>query len=119
MQLVINDKTYNFKAGFGFIRRANKRTVVEASGIKKEVGLNMLITEILQGDVIALADALDLMNEGLVPRLEKGELETYLESLEDLEDLFRRVTDFFMLSNCTARTLKECKKNLEEQVKNN
>lgn len=117
MQLVINDKTYDFKAGFGFIRRANKRTVVEASGIKKEVGLNMLITEILQGDIIALADALDLMNEGLVPRLEKNTLESYLESLENLDDLFDMVIDFFTKSNCTARALQECKKNLDKQKK--
>ena len=36
MELTINNKVYNFKAGMGFLRKANKLVTKKVDGTKKE-----------------------------------------------------------------------------------
>lgn len=110
MELVINGNTYEFKAGFGFINRVNKKMSITQSGIKVDVGLSYLIGQLMVGDIFALKDALLAMNQDQKPKLTEVMLTEYLESEDtDIDALFEEVMDFFEKSNCTKKTVQNVK----------
>ena len=115
MELEMNGKTYSFKAGLKFMQKANKTQFVVHEGIRVDVGLAMMIGNIVEGDVMALRDALVLMNEGMTPRATEAIINEYIEDENtDIESLFEKVIDFFKMSNCTKKTVQKVE---EEKAK--
>lgn len=107
MELVIGDKTYQFKAGIGFMTQANKTQAVVNEGIRVEVGLQFMIGNIMEGDVLALRDALVMMAEGS-PKATVQIINSYIEDEStDIDALFEQVLDFFEKSNCTKKTVQK------------
>ena len=115
MELTIGNQVYEFKAGIGFMREANKRVVekIDNTDTYRGVGLTYLVAGIIDGDVDDLVDALDLMNEGRKPRVTRAQLEEYVEDVEDIDKLFEDVLDFFANANVSKRIVK----NLTERIK--
>lgn len=117
MELTINDEVYSFKAGIEFMTKANKTQVVVNEGIRVEVGLSFLIGNIMEGDVLALRDALVMMSTGS-PRATESIINSYLEDENtDIDALFEQVMDFFKNANCTKKTVHKLEETKEKQKK--
>lgn len=118
MELTINKKVYKFKAGIGFLRKINKTVTapVQGSDERKEVGLRMMLIGLMDGEIEDLINALDFTNEGLEPRITRKEIETYIEEVEDIDELFDKFLDFFGKANVSKRTMKLLKKQIEEAM---
>ena len=115
MELTIGNQVYEFKAGIGFMREANKRVVekIDNTDTYRGVGLTYLVAGIIDGDIDDLVDALDLINKGMKPRVTRAQLEEYVEDVEDIDKLFEDVLDFFANANVSKRIVK----NLTERIK--
>ena len=117
MEIIIDGVAYQFKAGIGFMYKADKRFVTKDEiGHEKKVGLTYLIADIMDGSIETLIESLLMMNEGQSPRIKKEQLEAYIEDEStDVDALFEDVLDFFGKSNCTKRTVRQLKKMVEAQ----
>ena len=115
MELTIGNQVYEFKAGIGFMREANKMVVekIDNTDTYRGVGLTYLVAGIIDGDIDDLVDALDLMNKGMKPRVTRAQLEEYVEEVDDIDKLFEDVLDFFANANVSKRIVK----NLMERIK--
>lgn len=120
MELTINNQVYEFKAGIGFLRDANKRIQqkIEGTDRVKDVGLQYLVAGIIDGEIEDLIDTLDLMNKGCAPRLTKKQIENYIEEVEDIDKLFDEVLGFLKNANVSKRITKDLLRRVEEARKN-
>lgn len=118
-ELTINGTVYQFKFGIGFVRAINKAAQMPITGVpgaSQEVGLALAVTKVLDGDVIALIDVLELANRGYEPRITKQTLEDYIDSDEtDIDELFNKVTDFLEKANATKKITEKMRNAAEEQ----
>ena len=118
MELTINNKVYNFKAGMGFLRKANKLVTKKVDGTKKEkeIGMAVLAAGLIDGDVEDLLTVLNLTNEGQDPRVTMAELEGYIEDEStDIDALFESVLDFLSSANVCKKTIANLKERIAEQ----
>lgn len=108
-ELTIGGKVYEFNFGMGFMREINKKIGVPVDGlpdVKKNMGLQYTVAGIMDGDLEALVDALDVANKGRVPRLTKDILDNYIDDPEtDIDKLFAEVLDFLKKANATKKTV--------------
>ena len=105
MELQIKGQVYQFKFGFGFMREIDKQQIVKApNGTQQNIGFQMAVGGILDGDAQALEDVLLLANKGQEPRLTSDVLEEYIEDEEtDVDALFDGVIDFLNKSNVSKK----------------
>ena len=120
-ELAINGIVYQFKFGIGFVREINKRgakvQVKDVPGVTEDMGLVLLVTKILDGDVIALIDALEAANKGFDPRVTRKILEDYIDDEDtDIDELFETVKDFLEKTNATRNTTKKMMGALEMET---
>ena len=120
-ELTINGTVYQFKFGIGFVKEVNKTgakvPVKDASGVTEDMGLILLVTKILDGDVVALVDALDVANKGFKPRVTKKILEDYIDDEDtDIDELFKMVKDFLEKANATRNTTRKMMGALEMET---
>ena len=108
-ELTINDQVYVFNFGMGFLREINKKVHVPVDGLKdieKNIGLQYTVAGIIDGDVEALVDALDIANKGMTPRVTRALLDSYIDNPEtDVDALFDEVLDFLKRANATKKTV--------------
>ena len=108
-ELTINDQVYVFNFGMGFLREINKKVHVPVDGLKdieKNIGLQYTVAGIIDGDVEALVDALDIANKGMTPRVTKALLDNHIDNPEtDIDALFEEVLDFLKNANATKKTV--------------
>ena len=106
-ELTINDAVYEFHFGMGFLREINKRVEVPIDGlhgVKKSIGLQYAVAGVIDGDIEALVDVLELANKGMKPRLTRATLDAFLEDEEtDTDELFEKVLGFLKSSNATKK----------------
>ena len=108
MELTINGTVYQFNAGIGFMRDANKLQKQRQNGIEKEVGLSSLAGGLVDGDIEDLITVLDLMNKGREPRIPKEEIELYIEDPNtDIDKLLGNVIDFLSNANVSKTIMKK------------
>lgn len=124
MELTINGTVYQFKFGMGFLREANKLTVVPVqgmSGITKEIGARYLIASVVvDQEPNALVDLLDLANKGENPRVTKAMLDSYIDSEEvDIDELMEKTKDFLSKANATKKMVEEIEREYEKQTTQN
>ena len=116
MELEIGGETYQFKAGFAFIREVDPMHKQKQNGIEENIGLNVLIGGLYDKDTGDLLDALYAMNKGQSPRITKAKLEEYIEDCDDIEGLFDQVNDFLLNANCTKTKAKRLAKMYEKMM---
>lgn len=108
-ELTINGQVYAFNFGMGFMREINKKIGVPVDGlpdVKKNMGLQYTVAGIIDGDIEALVDALDVANKGNSPRVTKALLDSYIDDTEtDIDKLFEDVLDFLKHANATKKTV--------------
>lgn len=104
-EITINNTTYQFNFGIGFVREIDKtmqRPVDGMPDVKENIGLSIKIGQVIGRDVIALVDVLELANKGKEPRVTTQILEDYIDDPNtDIDKLFEDVIDFFRNANAT------------------
>lgn len=107
-ELTINDNTYQFNFGMGFLREIDPTVTKPIDGIKGKVqnlGLQYAVAGIIDKDVMTLADVLVRANKGFDPRLTVKEVEAYIEDENtDIDRLFDEVLGFLKSANVTKNT---------------
>lgn len=109
LELTIGKTVYEFKAGIGFMRDINdriKQDVQSMKGVQNSVGLCYYTALLIDGDIDALIEILWCMNQGFDPRVTKDILEGYIEEVEDIDELFKKVLDFLSQSNACRKIVK-------------
>jgi len=108
LELTIQDQVYSFNFGMGFLREMNKKVSAPVDGlpgVKRDIGLNYYVARVIDGDMEALVDMLDVANKGLRPRVTKMLLDTYVEDENtDVDKLFEDTKDFLLNANATKKT---------------
>lgn len=121
MELTINGSVYEFNFGMGFLREINKRVQTPVDGLKgvdKNIGLQFTVASIIDGDVEALVDALDIANKGMIPRITRQELDAYIDDADtDIDGLFTMVIDFLSKANATKKTVASLQEAIKEASK--
>ena len=121
MELTINGTVYEFNFGMGFLREINKRVQTPVDGLKgvdKNIGLQFTVASIIDGDVEALVDALDIANKGMNPRLTRQALDAYIDDADtDIDGLFSMVIDFLSRANATKKTVASLQEAIKEASK--
>lgn len=121
MELTINGTVYEFNFGMGFLREINKRVQTPVDGLKgvdKNIGLQFTVASIIDGDVEALVDALDIANKGMNPRLTRQALDAYIDDADtDIDGLFAMVIDFLSKANATKKTVASLQEAIKEASK--
>lgn len=121
-ELQINQSTYEFNFGLGFMRALNKTISVPVENIKgktREIGMQYKIAEVIDGDIEALEDVLLTANQGFSPRLERSELDKHIEDENtDIDELFEKVLGFLKSANATKKTTREILEEVEKQKQN-
>lgn len=119
-ELTINGEVYQFKFGMGFVREINKTAQIPVPGVpgaSQEVGLALAVTKLLDGDVVALADVLELANKGFTPRVTKALVEEYIDDeTTNIDELFDTVADFLERANATKKVAKKMIAALKEET---
>lgn len=106
LELTINNEVYSFNFGMGFMREINKKETVTMAGFNtaKNIGLSYYVAGIIDGDVEALAEVLDVANKGLSPRVTKKDIDEYIDNPNtDIDKLFEEVIYFLKNSNATKK----------------
>lgn len=118
----INGTSYPVKFGMNFIREINQRVIVpmDAWGGKEEnVGLNYYIAKLMDWDLEALQQIIFVANKTEAPKLNISILNEWFEDENtDIDEVFKKVTDFLSEANCTKKTYRTVKKAVEEQNQN-
>lgn len=121
MELTINGTVYEFNFGMGFLREINKRVQTPVDGLKgvdKNIGLQFTVASIIDGDVEALVDALDIANKGMNPRLTRQALDAYIDDADtDIDGLFAMVINFLSKANATKKTVASLQEAIKEASK--
>ena len=117
--LTINGVEYAFKFGVGFMKKVDrmfKVDVPEVPSIQKNIGLRVVISTVMDGDVESLETILMTANEGQNPRLTTDVLDAYIEDeTTDIEHLFDEVLDFLRKANVTKALMKSLDELVEAQ----
>lgn len=119
-ELTIENEVYQFNAGMGFVKEINKTVQIPVDGapsVKRNAGVRYKIGQLLDGDVEALVDVLDVANKGQSLRATRALLEKYIEDKStDIDKLFEDVLDFLSNANCTKRAVRELREVAEKQM---
>jgi hypothetical protein len=110
MELEINEKIYEFTFGMAFLRDINKKieTPIEVgSAIKQQIGLKYYLSLLLDGDLTALVDVLEIANRTSIPRLSAKEIDKFIDSEADTEQLFTQVLEGLGTANATKKILNQ------------
>lgn len=117
MELVINDKTYNFNFGMRFLRDINKKieTPIEfGSAVKQQIGLKYYVSLLLDDDITALSTVLIAANAGQKPNLTQAILDSYFDDSEtDIDELFASVMEGLGTANATKKVVHQLKEAVE------
>ena len=108
-ELTIKGTVYQFNFGMGFMRAINKLVGTPVDGlpdVKKNIGLQYYIAGVIDGDVEALVDVLDMANKNNEPRVTRDLLDFYIDDEEtDIDALFDTVLDFLEKTNATKKVV--------------
>lgn len=116
LELEINGQIYQFRASFGFLRELNAqvKTHIDAINADEKMGMQLCFTKLIDGDVEALANVLDLLNKGQTPRLKMADLEQYIAEDADIDDLFKKVIDFLSNANVSKKVMQRVQETARE-----
>ncbi len=117
MELIINDKQYNFRFGVGFLKDIQGR-YKETSGnltVQIPAGFKYQLAGMLDGDITALADILLTANKTETKRITPSELYGYLDDENtDIDALVSEVVDFLSKANACRSLTNQVLKGIEK-----
>lgn len=122
-ELTIKDNVYQFNFGMGFLREINKKVGTPVDGlpdVKKNIGLQYYIASVIDGDLEALIEVLEVANKSQNPRVTRALLDAYIDDENtDIDSLFESVMDFLQKANATKKTTVALLAAIEEQKQKN
>ena len=117
MELTIENKTYNFRFGIGFVRYLDGKSSIEQNGVQFGIGLETLIPNLLTGNTVTLSDCLFVANRTENPRVTQEQLDNYIDNENtDIDGLFDDVLKELKKSNATKKKAKMLMKEYEEKM---
>lgn len=117
-ELTIGGQVYPFKFGIGFMREIDQKQKKTENGITKNIGLQMSIAGVIDGDIEDLINILDIANKTEEPRITRSVIEAHIENDDtDIDALFKEVLDFLKRANVTKKKTAQLLEMLEEQKK--
>ena len=117
MELTIENKTYNFRFGIGFVRYLDGKSSIEQNGVQFGIGLETLIPNLLTGNTVTLSDCLFVANRTEYPRVTQEQLDNYIDKENtDIDGLFDDVLKELKKSNATKKKAKMLMKEYEEKM---
>lgn len=107
MELEINNEVYQLVGGFGFLHEVNKKVAIDIGDTKakKDIGLTIMVANMLDNDMDALVDCILALNVGQTPRLKRADVESYLEDVEDIDKVFGDIIDFLKQTNVSRKVV--------------
>lgn len=106
-ELTILGEIYQFNFGMGFLRTIDKIYKRTEQGIEIYMGLAVIMSRVMEKDIDSLWTVLNTANRGYEPRLRQEIFDRWIEDPNtDIDDVFKRVEDFFAQSNCTKTMYK-------------
>lgn len=118
-ELTINEKVYQFHFGMGFMREINKKVGVPVDGlpdVKKNIGLQYMVAGVIDGDLEALVEVLDVANKGRTPRITRDQLDSFIDDENtDIDSVFENVLDFLKNANATKKTVQTLLEAIEKE----
>lgn len=118
-ELEINGQMVPFNFGMGFLREINKRTSIPVEGmqnVRQNVGLRYSVAKLLDGDVEALVEVLDIANTGCDPRVTKKALDFFIDSEDtDIDEVFEKTLGFLKTANATRNVTLDVIKEVEKE----
>lgn len=117
MELTIENKTYNFKFGIGFVRYLDGKSSIEQNGVQFGIGLETLIPNLLTGNTVTLSDCLFVANRTENPRVTQEQLDNYIDNENtDIDGLFDDVLKELKKSNATKKKAEMLMKEYDEKM---
>lgn len=104
-ELEMNGQVVPLNFGMGFLREINKRTSIPVDGmkdVKQNVGLRYTVARLLDSDVEALVEVIDVANAGCDPRVTKKALDLFIDDENtDIDEVFEKTLGFLKTANAT------------------
>ncbi|MBP2098312.1 tail assembly chaperone [Enterococcus rivorum] len=101
MELTIDEKLFECKFGYGFLKEINKRYSVDRGGMQLKLGIGAIVSNLMLSDVDTLFEVLLIGNMTEKPRMTVKHLEEYVEK-NGTKDLFQEVMDELKKSEYTG-----------------
>lgn len=106
MDITVNEKTYHFKFGYGFLARINEKYSLDKNGIELRLGIGTIITNLMLGDMQTTFEALLMANETEKPKITLDLLDQYLNEV-GAEKLINDVIEELKKSEYTKRLVNQ------------
>ena len=120
-EININGNVYQFQFGMGFMREINKiigKPVDGLPDVKQNIGLQWMVARLIDGDIEAMVDVLEIANKNQSPRVSREKLDSYIDDENtDIDSLFESVLDFLKNSNATKKVAVEVLEMVEAEKK--
>lgn len=120
-ELEMNGQVVELNFGMGFLREINKTVSAQVDGLKgvsQNIGLKYKVSQLLDSDVEALSDVIEIANKGCEPRVTKGVIDAFIESDNtDINEVFEKVLGFLKTANATKKVVLEIEANVEKEKK--
>lgn len=117
MELTIENKTYSFRFGIGFVRYLDGKSSIEQNGVQFGIGLETLIPNLLTGNTVTLSDCLFVANRTENPRVTQEQLDNYIDNENtNIDDLFDDVLKELKKSNATKKKAEMLMKEYDEKM---
>ena len=104
-ELTIKNEVYPFNFGIGFVRDISKtKQAKNEDGVTVDVGLQYAVASLVDEDPVDIIELLVLANKTEKPRVNKKDLEDYIQDEDtNLEELCKEILDFFTSHNATRK----------------
>lgn len=119
MQLEINETTFEFRFGIGFMKEIQSRYKEMASiSVAIPNGFKYVVASMLDGHIEDLFDILYTANKTEKPRVTEKALMEYLEDEStDIESLIQEVKSFLLKANASKSLMNQIMEALAEEEK--
>jgi len=118
LTLNINNTEYAFRFGFAFLREINPlhRQMVEELNEYEEIGFQIEVLKWLNNDFTGLVNILWYANKTEKPRIEKKDIEEWIENMtiEEFNDVSDKVKDFLSETVLCSKTLETVSQRVTE-----
>lgn len=106
MNITIKNKDYCINFGVAFIRALdNKYFSTGVGGAKFGLGLEVTVPKLLGGDAVALSDVLYEGTASEKSRPTQKDVDSYVDSVEDIDELFSEVIEELKNTNATKKKM--------------
>lgn len=106
-ELTINEEIFQFRFGMGFMREINKKVTKPVDGlpgVSQNIGLQWYVAKLIDNDLDALVEMLEVANKTERNRITRAKLDAYTDNEEtDIDELFESVLDFLKNANATRK----------------